>query len=80
MPQPLPWGVEPVTDHPLSEKRFSNMYSEFLLTQVNSISLCPTIGLQREEINTTSTSGDVHLEEVVGCDEVTPQPFLLQDE
>lgn len=69
-----------MTDHHLSEECFSNIYSEFLLTQVNSISLCTTIGLQREEINTTSTSGAAHLEEVVGCDEVTPQPFLLQDE
>ncbi|KAK4807107.1 hypothetical protein QYF61_018448 [Mycteria americana] len=74
----FPGEPVPVTDHPLSEEPFPNVQSELPLRQLHSISSCPIAGHQREEIS-TSPSPAPH-EEVVDCNEVTPQPSLLQAE
>ncbi|KAK4806146.1 hypothetical protein QYF61_001069 [Mycteria americana] len=74
----FPGEPVPVTDHPLSEEPFPYVQSELPLTQLHSISPCPIAGHQREEISTSPSAAP--LEEAVGCDEVTPQPSLLQAE
>ncbi|KAK4807096.1 hypothetical protein QYF61_018437 [Mycteria americana] len=64
----FPGEPVPVTNHPLSEEPFPNVQSELPLRQLHSISSCPQIS--------TSPSA-APLEEVVDCNEVTPQPSLL---
>jgi len=61
-----------VTNHLLSEEPFPNFHSELPLMQLHSMSLCPVTGRQREEISHYPSAA--LLEEVVDCDEVTPQP------
>jgi len=72
----FPGEAVPVTGHPLSEDPFANIQSELLPRQLHSISSCPMAGNQTEQISTSPSTGP--LEEGVGCDKVTPQPFLLQ--
>ncbi|KAK4806763.1 hypothetical protein QYF61_005559 [Mycteria americana] len=74
----FPGEPVPVIDHPLSEEPFPNVQSELPPTQLHSISSCPIAGHQREEISTSPSTAP--LEEVVDCNEVTPQPSLLQAE
>lgn len=62
-------------NHPLSEEPFPNVQSGLSLMQPYHNSLCPIAGQQRE-INTTPFTA--LFEEAVACDEVTPQPSLLQ--
>jgi len=45
--------------------------------QFHSLSLCPIAGPQRE---ISASQSAAPLEEVVDCDEVTPQPIPLQAE
>jgi len=67
-----------VTNHPFSEEPFLNVQSELPLTQLHSIPSCPATGDEREEISNSSSTAP--LEEGVDCNEVTPQPSLLQAE
>ena len=66
-----------MTDHPLSEEPFPNVQPELPLVQLRAISSCP-IAAHQSEISTSSSTA--RLEEVVDCNEVTPQPSLLQAE
>jgi len=65
-----------VSEHPLSEEPFPNVQFELSLTQFHTISMCPVAGHQREEISRSPSAAP--LEEAADCDEVTPQPSLLQ--
>jgi len=67
-----------MTSHSLREEPFPSVQSELPLMQLHSISLCPFAGHQREMISSSSVTAP--FEEVVDCDEVTPQPSLLQAE
>ena len=66
----------PVVDNPLSEESFANVQAELPLMHLQFISSCLIAGHQREEISTSPTAAT--LEEAADCDEVTPQPSLLQ--
>jgi len=74
----FPGEPVPVTKHALSEEPFPQVQSELSLAQLHSLSSCPIAGHQGEEISISSSR--VPGEEVVGCDEVIPQPSLLQAE
>jgi len=67
----LPAEPVPGTDHPLSEEPFPDVQPELPLMQLHSVSRCLITGHQREEISTSPSAAS--LEEVVDCDEVTPQ-------
>lgn len=65
----------PVT---VCEEPFPNVQSELSLKQLHSIYSCPITDHQRGEISSLPSADT--LEEIIDCDEVIPQPSLLQTE
>lgn len=60
----------------LCEEPFPNVQSELSLMQLHSIYSCPIIDHQRGEISNLPSV--YTLEEIADCDEVIPQPSILQ--
>ena len=64
-------------NHPLCEELPPDVEPKFALPQLNPVPADPITGVYGEKVSCLSTPPR---EEVVDCDEVSPQPPLLQAE